>query len=717
MNKNCYRHIFSKKFAALVAVAETVTSKGASASGEGAANQTSVPRFGRVLAIAAMSLLGGSKAYGQVLPVGGVVTFGAGSIATSGNRMTITQTTNVLGANWNSFSIGASNSVIFNQPSTSSIAVNRVIGNSRSEIYGSLQSNGQVFLLNPNGVMFSKDAQVQVGALVASTKNITDAQLGLGDYTLKGASTAGIINQGTLKAVGNGSSGSGGGYVIMHADRVSNEGTIEVVGGKIVMAAAQTLSLSLSNGQLLSTQVTGNVANALVENKGLIVADDGQVYLTARGKDMLLDTVVNNEGIIRARNLSNHNGVITLDGGDSGVVLSNNGTLDVSAVAQSGDSGLMGGTVVVTGQYIGLFNNSTIDARGDAGGGLVIVGGDNLGKLPASQTIGLADVTVVDSTSRILVNATGTGDAGFIETSGKRVEIQGRVGLSAKNGRGGTWLIDPSDITIGESANVSVLNTAGLWNATASTGSNVNATELGLALSGGGNVTVTTLLSSGVVGQGNITVSGNITKTGGSASNLTLVANGSIKLNGANISSTSGLLNLNLAAAKTNTSIGSVTFNNSVINTNGGNLTVTANTSAGASALVAINVSSSEINATGVGTSLVGFSNSAVAVQFNSGNQTLSGNISGSSNSNAGLQFNDGAQSFSGNISLVGTSKSASGLSFLGGNQNISIATGRTANITGITNNSTDVNVVGLNLSAVSGLNVTNGGGTLMLRG
>ena len=111
MNKNCYRHIFSKRFAALVAVAETVASKGTSASGEGAANHTFVPKFGRALALVGVNLLAASMAYGQVLPTGGVVTFGAGSIATSGNTMTITQTTNVLGANWNSFSIGASNSL------------------------------------------------------------------------------------------------------------------------------------------------------------------------------------------------------------------------------------------------------------------------------------------------------------------------------------------------------------------------------------------------------------------------------------------------------------------------------------------------------------------------------------------------------------------------------------------------------------------------------
>jgi filamentous hemagglutinin family protein len=288
MNKNLYRLVFSKKVGSLVAVAETTVSQGKSANGEtgavaaGNAGEglssadldgiTPKGRSGHGLAafsfaVAAAVLGAGSFAplssYAQTtppaagtLPTGGTITHGSGTIGTpSGNTLIITQTSNVMGANWQSFSIGSGSTVQFNQPSSSSIAVNRVTGNDRSEIYGNLQANGQVFLLNPNGVFFSSSSQVQVSALVASTKSITDAQLSAGDFTLTGSSTASIINQGSLKAVGNGGvGGTGKGYVVLAADQVKNDGTIEANGGKIVLAAGQTIGLSLSNGQLLGRE-------------------------------------------------------------------------------------------------------------------------------------------------------------------------------------------------------------------------------------------------------------------------------------------------------------------------------------------------------------------------------------------------------------------------------------------------------------------------------
>ncbi|MFM2083522.1 MAG: Two-partner secreted adhesin EtpA, partial [Pseudomonadota bacterium] len=462
MNKNLYRLVFSKRFGALVAVAETTVSQGKNAGDTAGAPARgfgeSHAEYGLVsgsalLGVGGSNLAGISfaiamafagtaafttKSFAQsVLPTGGSITKGSGTITTSGNTMTINQGSNVLGTNWNSFSVGAKNTVIFNQPSSSSIAVNRVIGNSQSQIYGNLQANGQVFLINPNGVMFGQGAQVQVGALVATTKDISDAQISAGNYTFSGASMAGVINQGVITAKGN---GSGGGYVVLHADKVTNDGTIIANGGSITLAAGQTLGLSLDNGQLLSVQVTGAIANALVQNKGLIVADGGQVFLTARGKDTLLDSVVNNEGIIRARSMSSKNGVIILDGGEEGAVI-NRGTLDVS-----GRDGNKGGTVIMAGQYIALTTNSTVDASGDAGGGVVIIGGDNLNKVTSLLNFSMAAQTVVQDGANIDISS-GNGSGGFIETSGRLVSINGNINGAAK-GSAGQWLIDPTDITI-----------------------------------------------------------------------------------------------------------------------------------------------------------------------------------------------------------------------------------------------------------------------------
>ncbi|MDI9335287.1 MAG: autotransporter-associated beta strand repeat-containing protein, partial [Cytophagales bacterium] len=513
MNKNLYKIIFNKKKGLLIAVAETVSSQGKSA-GETAGPSTSLANTnGLRLALSSFAIaaaaLGAqgfqSVAYAQsaqsaqsVLPTGGVVTSGTGSISTAGNTLTVNQSSNVLGANWQSFSIGAGNTVIFNQPSSTAIAVNRVVGNSQSQIFGNLQANGQVFLINPNGVMFGRGAQVQVGALVATTKNITDAQISAGNYTFSGASTAGIVSQGNITATGTNGTG---GYVVLHADSISNDGTITANGGTISLSAGQTLGFALNNGQLVNVKASGDVLNALVQNKGLLVADGGNVYLTARGKDTLLNTVVNNEGIIQARSMSSKNGIIILDGGSAGVggdVL-NSGTLDVSGAGAN-----KGGAVIVTGDRIGILNGSTINASGDAGGGRVIIGGDNLQKAVDVMNVGVANQTVVQAGSVINISSKN-GDGGFVETSGHVVNINGQINGAAPNGKAGQWLIDPDELVI-SSANSTATNASNSW--TNGTGSIVNCVSIGSALSGA-NVTLTTV-------GGDINISASVNGTGNS---------------------------------------------------------------------------------------------------------------------------------------------------------------------------------------------------------
>ena len=653
MNKNLYRLVFSKKFGALIAVAETTVSQGKNAgetagagahgfsesqAGYGLASSFDAAGVGgsslASLSFAvALAFAGAStftlKSFAQsVLPTGGVITKGSGTITTSGNTMTINQGTNVLGANWNSFSIGASNTVIFNQPSSSSVAINRVIGNSQSQIYGNLQSNGQVFLINPNGVMFGKGAQVQVGALVATTKNITDAQIDAGNYSFSGGSTAGIINQGMITAMGNGTAG----YVVLHADKVTNDGTIVANGGMITLAAGQTLGLTLDNGQLLSVQVTGAVANALVQNQGLIVADGGQVFLTARGKDTLLDNVVNNEGVIRARSMTSKNGVIILDGGDEGAVV-NSGTLDVS-----GKGNNKGGTAIMAGQYVALLNNSTVNASGDAGGGAVIIGGDNLNKVTSLLNFSMAAQTVVQAGANIDISS-ANGSGGFVETSGHLININGNINGAGKTGAG-QWLIDPTDITIVSTASTNgSFNGTNVWSSGANATSNISNTSIVNALNST-DVLITTTSTNAGAQKGNITVSADIIKTNSTVAltNLTLLANGSITVSN-NISATGGAqLGINLTADSANVGNGSVNITSAAaLNTNGGNLNIRGNTTALAT-VAAVTIGGNLALAGNAVANIVGYAGSGVGVHFSnatamkialSGNSSL--NITGTS--------------------------------------------------------------------------------------
>ncbi|EDZ4088642.1 filamentous hemagglutinin N-terminal domain-containing protein, partial [Salmonella enterica] len=390
------------------------------------------------------------------LPTGGQIVGGQGSISTSGNQMTIHQQTQNMATNWHSFDIGKNNTVQFVQPDSSSVALNRVTGASGSQIMGTLKANGQVFILNPNGVLFGKDARVSVAGLVASTKNINTADFMKGQYTLSGEGNPGaqVINQGSLTT-------TKGGYIVLAADQVKNSGTITTPSGKTVLAAGKTVTLQLDNGGLTSVSVDGSVVNALVDNRGLISATNGQVFLTARGKDMLLNAVVNNSGTIEAKGLESRGGEIVLNGGDSGVV---NQSGQLLADSHAGP----GGKITVEGQNIHLAANSLTSATGKTGGGEVYVGGGWQGK---DSHIRNASKVVMDKTATVDVSATdagsgGTavlwsddytnfrgailakggalsGDGGRVETSShKNLQAFGDVDTSASAGHGGEWLLD-----------------------------------------------------------------------------------------------------------------------------------------------------------------------------------------------------------------------------------------------------------------------------------
>jgi trimeric autotransporter adhesin len=271
------------------------------------------------------------------LPTGGTTVAGNGQISESGNTLTVDQSSSKLAIDWQSFSIGAGQSVIFRQPSAQSIALNRVLGQDPSQILGNLSANGQVFVLNPNGVLFGHEARVSVGALLASTLQLSVADFLAGHYTLSGNGGSGsVVNQGSLHA-------QDGGYIALLAPEVVNEGVITAKLGTAVLGAGRQVSLTIDGGHLLSFNVDRDAVNALVSNKQLIEADGGTVILSARAKDALLSTVINNEGIVEARSVSSKDGVILLDGGTSGVVASS-GTLNASGTS----AGEHGGQIQIT---------------------------------------------------------------------------------------------------------------------------------------------------------------------------------------------------------------------------------------------------------------------------------------------------------------------------------------------------------------------------------
>jgi filamentous hemagglutinin family protein len=468
-------------------------------------------------------------------PAGATVVSGQVQITQPNSQTTVVrQGSDKAIVNWTSFSIGAGESVQFQQPNANSVALNRVTSAAApSEIYGSLSANGKVFLINPAGIVFGRTASVDVGSLVASTLNIRDDDFLAGRYVFTDGGGAGAVrNQGSLSAAERGT-------IALLGAQVNNEGTITARLGTVGLAAGGKVSLDFSGDGLTRIVVDAGLINALVNNGGAVLSEGGQVTMTARALGALADTVVKNSGVVRARSLVERDGRIVLDGGDSKVEVA--GTLDASGLA----TGQHGGAVTVLGKDIVLAHGGEIDARGDAGGGTVLVGGAERGAGPALPR---AASTTMEAGSAIHADALGAGDGGtivlwsdgalraggslsarggaqsgnggLIETSGHSIDIAGLAAdASAARGKAGTWLLDPGDFEIDATQAAiiaSVLNT-GTDSITDSTGS--------------------------------ITVSSSILKSAGTDATLTLkAARDIIMYGGPTIRSTSGRLHVNFNA-------------------------------------------------------------------------------------------------------------------------------------------------------------------------
>ncbi|WP_434579509.1 filamentous hemagglutinin N-terminal domain-containing protein [Pseudomonas sp. Z5-35] len=461
-----YRLVWSDADQAFVAIAEHSTSRGKCA--------------GVVGVLAVLGLLGSGMVQAAELPTGGSVVGGSGAISQNGSHMVIDQHTGKLVTHWNSFDIAADASVTFRQPGARSVALNRVTGGgSASRIMGRLNANGQVWLLNPNGVVIGKGAQVNVGGLVASSLKITDEDFLAGKTALKdGAGAGAVLNQGTVNA-------APGGVVALIGPQVGNSGTIRTPGGSTVLAAGDKVSLDFQGDGLVSVNIDRGVLDALVQNDGHISADGGMVALSARSADAALNSVINNTGLIEAKGLVTRGGRILLDGDSEGGLTQIAGTLDAS----SGHG--RGGDIVVTGERI-VVADATLKASGTSGGGTIKVGGGWQG-----QDTGVATARQVTVERNVKVNADAThdgdggtvvfwadgdnrfagdisirggargGNGGKAEVSGKQtLQYAGTTDARAAKGRTGDLLLDPTNITVSGGTGVSGNWSAGSGNVT-----------------------------------------------------------------------------------------------------------------------------------------------------------------------------------------------------------------------------------------------------------
>lgn len=288
------------------------------------------------------------------VPTDGVVVSGSAVIGQSDAVTTIIQQTPKAAINWQGFSVGSGETVNFQQPDSSSITLNRVLGNERSVIDGALNANGQIFLINSNGVLFTKGSSVNAAGLVASTLDIRNEDFEAGRYVFQGSGGSGsVINMGTLSAADDG-------YVALLGKEALNQGVILATRGTAALSAGERITLNFNGDSLLSVSIDQGALDALVENREAIYADGGKIFLTARAADELLGSQVNNDGLVQARTLADLKGEIVAYayGGTANI----GGTLDASA-PDRGD----GGFIETSGDQVKIADSAVVTTRSDTG--------------------------------------------------------------------------------------------------------------------------------------------------------------------------------------------------------------------------------------------------------------------------------------------------------------------------------------------------------------
>ena len=330
-------------------------------------------------------------------PTGGVVAAGSASINSSPGTVIVSQTSKTAIINWQTFSINSGELTKFIQPSSTSAVLNRVLGGQESIIDGTLSSNGQVYLINGNGILVGAGGMINTAGFTASTRDIADADFLKGNDHFTGSGSGGVRNLGTINALG--------GDVILIGKTVDNEGTITAAGGTVGLAAADDVLITQTGSRHVFVQATATATSAAgqtgVANGGTILATAAELR-AANGNIYAL--AINNSGTVRATTVTQQGGDIYLTADDGTV--QNSGTLNASATAAGGK----GGTVaVITGKKAG-------------------------------------DLAV--QSGAIVSNGGQDGAGGDAEVSGGGIQLGGTVNLTAPGGRTGSIVIDPATLTV-----------------------------------------------------------------------------------------------------------------------------------------------------------------------------------------------------------------------------------------------------------------------------
>ena len=510
-------------------------------------------------------------AFSYANPDGAQIVSGQVSIDTATPGVTtVTNSPNAI-INWQNFSIAQNELTQFIQQNGQSAVLNRIIGQNPSEILGQLTSNGKVFLINPNGIVFGAGSTIDTQGLVASSLNLSDQDFLSGNYHFMAGSSAGnILNEGIIRAGKDGN-------IILIAPQIQNNGIIKSDGGSITLAAGQELTITnlddpdirfqiqapadsaLNLGKLLTEGGAINVFASTIKHSGEINADS--VQIDKQGNVQLVaqqDITLASGSKISANSSLGDAGTIHIDS-KTGTTLAQ-GSIEAQAT-QTGK----GGNIELLGERVGVLDQAQIDASGENGGGQVLIGGDYQGKnadvhnanmtyvgknttvKADAKTYGNGGKAIVwsDDTTRVYGNISAKGGAnggngGFVETSGHNyLDVAGaRVDTRAPNGTTGNWLLDPTDITITHSLTPTAATfTGSIFDNGAGATSNLTDYDINAALNTSSITIQTTSANIGALGNITFDSTGGailISETNAAPVTLTLNADNNIVFTGAN---------------------------------------------------------------------------------------------------------------------------------------------------------------------------------------
>jgi len=399
-------------------------------------------------------------------PTGGSVVHGNVSFNhPNANTLNVTNSPNAI-INWQQFGVNRDEITRFIQQSPNSAVLNRIVGQNPSQILGQLRSNGKVFIINPNGIIFGRHSTVNTAGLIASTLNISNRDFLNGRLHFADLeNNAAILNQGFIHTSKNGE-------VVMVAPNIKNEGVINVENGHLVLAAGQSVTLSSLGYEDIEFEVQAP-ENSVV-NLGDLISDGGSIGVFA--------------GNIKHSGRASVNAIEMDDAGNIRFVAKKDTVINNGSISASSEKG-KAGKVELLGERVGLFGKSTVTASAPTGGGEILVGGDYQGKgktKTAKTTQVASDVEIhADATNNGIsskgnggkvilwsdeytrfagtVTAKGGvlgGDGGFIEISGKdKLNFSGSADTAASHGRAGTVLFDPRNIHISTTGPAFTINT------------------------------------------------------------------------------------------------------------------------------------------------------------------------------------------------------------------------------------------------------------------